>query len=65
MIIGIWEHAVKIMDSTLYGNQDIGGRVRYTDPSLSAHERASDLIGRMTLREKVGQLNQRLYGFRR
>ena len=64
MIIGIWEHAVKIMDSTLYGNQDIGGRVRYTDPSLSAHERASDLIGRMTLREKVGQLNQRLYGFR-
>ncbi len=26
-------------------------------------ERAEDLLSRMTLREKVGQLNQRLYGF--
>ncbi|MCL2833283.1 MAG: glycoside hydrolase family 3 C-terminal domain-containing protein [Treponema sp.] len=36
---------------------------KYRDPSLSAEERAADLISRMTLREKTGQLNQRLSGF--
>lgn len=35
----------------------------YQNPKLSPEERAEDLIGRMTLREKVGQLTQRLYGF--
>ena len=35
----------------------------YQNSSLSPEERAEDLLGRMTLREKVGQLNQRLYGF--
>lgn len=35
----------------------------YKNPALSPEERAEDLISRMTLREKVGQLNQRLYGF--
>ena len=35
----------------------------YKDPRLSPAERAADLLGRMTLREKVGQLTQRLYGF--
>ncbi|MDD3867859.1 MAG: glycoside hydrolase family 3 N-terminal domain-containing protein, partial [Eubacteriales bacterium] len=35
----------------------------YQDVSLSSAERARDLLGRLTLREKVGQLNQRLYGF--
>lgn len=37
---------------------------RYQDAALSPHERALDLLPRMTLREKVGQVNQRLYGFR-
>lgn len=36
---------------------------KYLDSALSPKERAQDLIGRMTLREKVGQLNQKLYGF--
>lgn len=35
----------------------------YQNPALSPEERAEDLLGRMTLREKIGQLNQRLYGF--
>ncbi len=36
---------------------------RYKDSSLTPETRARDLLGRMTLREKVGQLTQRLYGF--
>ncbi len=32
--------------------------------SLPPRQRALDLLSRMTLREKVGQLTQRLYGFR-
>lgn len=36
----------------------------YQDPRLPCGQRADDLISRMTLREKVGQLTQRLYGFR-
>lgn len=36
----------------------------YKDTSLTPKERARDLLKRMTLIEKVGQLNQRLYGFR-
>ncbi|MCI6851877.1 MAG: beta-glucosidase, partial [Clostridiales bacterium] len=36
----------------------------YQNPSLSPEERAQDLLSRMTLDEKVGQLSQRLYGFR-
>lgn len=35
----------------------------YKNPALSPSERADDLIARMTLREKIGQLTQRLYGF--
>ena len=35
----------------------------YKNPQLSPEERAEDLISRMTLREKIGQLTQRLYGF--
>ena len=36
----------------------------FQDPKLSPKERAHDLCARLTCREKVGQLNQRLYGFR-
>lgn len=35
----------------------------YQNPALAPEERAEDLLGRMTLAEKIGQLNQRLYGF--
>ncbi|HKM04344.1 MAG TPA: glycoside hydrolase family 3 N-terminal domain-containing protein [Lachnospiraceae bacterium] len=36
---------------------------KYKNSELSAKERAKDLLGRMTKIEKIGQLNQRLYGF--
>lgn len=35
----------------------------YQDQKLAPRQRALDLLSRMTLREKVGQLTQRLYGF--
>ena len=35
----------------------------YKNPALTPEQRADDLLSRMTLREKVGQLTQRLYGF--
>ncbi|MEU8789140.1 glycoside hydrolase family 3 N-terminal domain-containing protein [Streptomyces sp. NPDC048643] len=35
----------------------------YRDPSAPVPERVRDLLGRMTLPEKVGQVNQRLYGW--
>lgn len=35
----------------------------YQNPNLSAEERARDLLSRMSVREKVGQLTQSLYGF--
>ncbi len=37
--------------------------IPYKNPALSPEARAEDLLSRMTLREKVGQLTQRLYGF--
>lgn len=37
---------------------------KYQNASLPAAERAALLLEEMTLTEKVGQLNQRLYGFR-
>ncbi len=37
--------------------------MNYQNPGLSPEERAEDLLSRMTVREKVGQLNQHLYGF--
>lgn len=35
----------------------------YQNPNLSPEQRSRDLLKRMSLREKIGQLNQRLYGF--
>ncbi|MCI1956549.1 MAG: glycoside hydrolase family 3 C-terminal domain-containing protein [Oscillospiraceae bacterium] len=37
--------------------------MKYQDTELSAEERARDLLSRLTVREKAGQLNQRLFGF--
>ncbi len=37
---------------------------KFKEKTLSPRERALDLVDRLSLREKVGQLNQRLYGFR-
>lgn len=38
-------------------------RMIYQDATKTPAERAQDLLSRMSLREKVGQLNQKLYGF--
>ncbi|GAA2309464.1 glycoside hydrolase family 3 C-terminal domain-containing protein [Streptomyces kunmingensis] len=35
----------------------------YRDPAAPVPDRVRDLLGRMTLTEKVGQVNQRLYGW--
>ncbi|MEV1022608.1 glycoside hydrolase family 3 N-terminal domain-containing protein [Streptomyces sp. NPDC050264] len=35
----------------------------YRDPAAPVPDRVRDLLGRMTLAEKVGQVNQRLYGW--
>ncbi|MER5945963.1 glycoside hydrolase family 3 N-terminal domain-containing protein [Streptomyces sp. NPDC001904] len=35
----------------------------YRDPAAPVADRVRDLLGRMTLAEKVGQVNQRLYGW--
>ncbi|MEW2566327.1 glycoside hydrolase family 3 N-terminal domain-containing protein [Streptomyces sp. NPDC047070] len=35
----------------------------YRDPDAPVETRVGDLLGRMTLQEKVGQVNQRLYGW--
>ncbi|WP_257004343.1 glycoside hydrolase family 3 N-terminal domain-containing protein [Streptomyces sp. SA15] len=35
----------------------------YRDPAAPLESRVRDLLSRMTLREKVGQLNQRMYGW--
>ncbi|MCX4767705.1 glycoside hydrolase family 3 C-terminal domain-containing protein [Streptomyces sp. NBC_01275] len=35
----------------------------YLDPAAPLDTRVADLLSRMTLREKVGQLNQRMYGW--
>ncbi|MGX7418082.1 glycoside hydrolase family 3 N-terminal domain-containing protein [Carnobacterium gallinarum] len=36
----------------------------YKNPELTIHERITDLMARMTLEEKVGQVNQHLYGWK-
>ena len=36
----------------------------YQNAALSPEERAKDLLGKITMQEKVGKLNQRMYGFR-
>src|SRR5699024_2114074 len=36
---------------------------KYKDRHIPIKERIADLLGRMSLREKVGQLNQKMYGW--
>lgn len=36
---------------------------KYTNQHLTIHERVTDLMSRMTIKEKVGQVNQHLYGW--
>lgn len=36
---------------------------KYLNKTLSAEERAEDLLSRMTLKEKIGQMNQRMRGW--
>ena len=36
----------------------------YRDPSQTVENRVLDLVGRMSLAEKIGQLNQFLYGWK-
>lgn len=36
----------------------------YKDKSLTIHERTMDLLNRMTVQEKIGQVNQNLYGWK-
>ncbi|MCL2879448.1 MAG: hypothetical protein FWF29_04305, partial [Treponema sp.] len=35
----------------------------YTDSSIPVPRRVAELISRMTLREKIGQLSQRMFGW--
>lgn len=37
---------------------------RYRNPALPVEERVEDLLARMTLKEKMGQLNQRMFGWK-
>lgn len=37
--------------------------IKYKNKELKIEERVNDLLNRMTLKEKVGQLNQKLYGW--
>lgn len=38
-------------------------KMKYKDSSLSIDERVENLLSHMTLKEKVGQLNQKMYGW--
>lgn len=41
----------------------MGNYYPYQNPKLTIRERVNDLLGRMSLKEKVGQVNQHLYGW--
>jgi len=36
---------------------------KYKDVSFSINDRVEDLLSRMTLKEKIGQLNQKMFGW--
>lgn len=45
---------------SLYGGTHMEKKINSNDP---IHERIKSLINRMNLKEKVGQLNQKMYGW--
>jgi beta-glucosidase len=47
-----------IMAIAVLSSCSTGGKERYKDPAAPVKDRVEDLIGRMTLEEKVGQMNQ-------
>lgn len=50
--------ALPLICSCDFGAQKKGAPARYLDPALPVTERVEDLLGRMTLEEKIGQMNQ-------
>lgn len=59
------DHAATRAEPQTSGLPAAGGlhRPLYRDPGAPVDARVRDLLSRMTLREKVGQLNQRMYGW--
>lgn len=50
-------HALFFLFSHAFGQTKIAETPRYLNPDISFEERATDLLGRMTLEEKISQLN--------
>src|SRR5690242_3847428 len=58
----VWMAVVAVTVATLYvtAAAPAGGSPRYLDQKASIHNRVNDLLHRMTLQEKVGQMDQQL-----
>src|SRR5690349_14649988 len=58
----VWVAVVAVAVATLYvtAAAPAGGSPRYLDQKASIHNRVNDLLHRMTLQEKVGQMDQQL-----
>src|SRR5690349_622397 len=58
----VWIAVVAVAVATLYvtAAAPAGGPPRYLDQKASIHARVNDLLHRMTLQEKVGQMDQQL-----
>jgi beta-glucosidase len=58
----VWVAVVAVAVATLFvtAAAPAGGSPRYLDQKASIHDRVKDLLHRMTLQEKVGQMDQQL-----
>ena len=58
----VWVAVVAVAVATLFATaaSPAGGPPRYLDQKASIHSRVNDLLHRMTLQEKVGQMDQQL-----
>jgi beta-glucosidase len=58
----VWVAVVAVAVATLFvtAAAPAGGSPRYLDQKASIHDRVNDLLHRMTLQEKVGQMDQQL-----